>query len=184
MDLPFWALDLKAPKTIHATGEKGHDGDNDMPASMRVEYEFEARGDKPPVQISWYHGSWKPEGVEVYNKNAAVLFEGDDGKLLADYTTRKVFMQAGKEERPVKPSIPDSIGHHEEWLRAIRTGGQATCPFEYGGLLTECGHLGNVSYRAGQKKLEWDAENMRFPNAPDAEQFLQREYRKGWKLEG
>jgi len=184
MDLPYWALGLKYPSTIHATGEKGHDGDNDVPAKMRVEYEFEERPYQPAVHITWYHGGGKPEGAEVYEKNAAVLFEGDDGRLLADYTTRKVFMNAGKEERTVNPSIPDSIGHHEEWLRAIRTGGPTTCPFEYGGLLTECGHLGNVSYRAGQKKLEWDAEAMRFPNAPEAEQFLKREYRKGWSLEG
>jgi predicted dehydrogenase len=183
MDLPYWALDLKYPKTVHATGQKGHDGDNDVPAIMQVEYEFEARGDQPPVHITWYQGGIKPEGAEKYDKTAAVLFEGDEGKLLADYTTRKVFMANGKEARTVAPSIPDSVGHHEEWIRAIRTGHPTTCPFEYGGLLTECGHLGNVSYRAGQKKIEWDAANMKIPNLPEAEQFLKREYRKGWKLE-
>ena len=41
--------------------------------------------------------------------------------------------------------------------------------------------MGNVAYRAG-KKIEWDAENMRIPNAPDAERFLKRDYRKGWSL--
>ena len=41
--------------------------------------------------------------------------------------------------------------------------------------------LGNVAYRAGQK-LEWDAKNMKFPNAPEAEKFLKRDYRKGWTL--
>ena len=42
-------------------------------------------------------------------------------------------------------------------------------------------HLGNVAYRAG-KKLEWDAGNLRCPNAPEADQFLRREYRPGWSL--
>ena len=41
--------------------------------------------------------------------------------------------------------------------------------------------MGNVAYRAG-KKLEWDAKNMKFPNAPEAEKFLGRTYRKGWSL--
>jgi len=182
MDLPYWALDLEYPKTILATGEKGHDGDNECPSKMRVEYEFEARGDQPPVQITWYHGGWKPEGAEVYGKGSAVLFEGDDGRLLADYTTRKIFMEAGKEAQPVKPSIPNSIGHHREFIEAVKSGSETTCNFEYGAKLAEVGLLGNVSYRVGQKKLEWNAKEMRATNVPEADQFIRREYRKGWVL--
>ena len=183
MDTPYWALDLKYPKAIVATGEKGHDGDNDCPNTMRVDYEYEARGDLPPVHVTWYHGGWKPKGAEVYKKGSAVLFEGPDGRLLADYTTRKLFMQAGKEARPVKPSIPDSIGHHREWLEAVRKRDpNTTCNFQNGALLTECGHLGNVSYRVGKKKLIWDAKNRKATNCPEADQFIRREYRKGWTL--
>ncbi len=42
--------------------------------------------------------------------------------------------------------------------------------------------LGNVSYRAGQQKLDWDAEALRATNTSDADPFLQREYRAGWTL--
>ena len=55
------------------------------------------------------------------------------------------------------------------------------CPFSYSGLLTEANHLGNVAYRAG-KRIEWDPVGMRIRNAPEAEAYLGREYRKGWKL--
>lgn len=183
MDLPYWALDLKYPKTIVATGEKGHDGDNNCPHSMRVDYEFEARGQQPPVHVTWYHGGWKPKGAEIYGKGSAVLFEGEYGRLLADYTTRKLFMQAGKEAEPVKPSIPDSIGHHAEWIEAVKAGNPATtCNFQYGALLAEAGHLGNISYRVGKKRLEWDAEQMKATNCPEADQYIRREYRKGWTL--
>ena len=41
--------------------------------------------------------------------------------------------------------------------------------------------LGNIAYRVG-RKLEWDAARMKFPNCPEAEQYLQREYRPGWTL--
>ena len=181
-DLPFWALGLTAPTSVVAHGEKAHDGDNECPELMRVDYEFPARGDQPPVHLTWYHGGWKPKGAEVYNKNSAVLFEGPDGRLLADYNTRKLFMQAGKEARPVEPTIPNSIGHHREWIEAVKTKGRTTCHFEYGGMLTEAGLLGNVSYRAGQKKIEWDAESLNAPNCPEADQFIRREYRKGWTL--
>jgi hypothetical protein len=83
-------------------------------------------------------------------------------------------------QHPLK-SIADSIGHHAEWLRACKTGEPTTCPFSYSGLLTESNHLGNIAYRVG-KRLEWDAKAMRIRNAPAAEQYLGREYRKGWKL--
>lgn len=183
MDTPYWALDLEYPKTVVAVGKKGHDGDNDCPQYMRVDYYHEQRGDLPPVHVTWYHGGWKPEGAEVYGKNSAVLFEGADGRLLADYTTRKLFMEAGHEAHPVEPSIPDSPGHHREWIEKAKAGDpQTTCNFVYGAKLTECGHLGNISYRAGQKKFDWDAENAQTVDCPEADQFIRREYRKGWTL--
>ena len=40
---------------------------------------------------------------------------------------------------------------------------------------------GNVAFRTG-KALEWDAAKLRATNAPEAEKFLRREYRKGWEL--
>jgi hypothetical protein len=41
--------------------------------------------------------------------------------------------------------------------------------------------LGNVAIRESGKRLEWDAENAKFPNEPGAEKWLRREYRKVWK---
>lgn len=182
MDLPFWALKLKYPKTVVGVGKKGHKGENDCPSFMRVDYEFTERDDLPPVHMTWYHGGWKPKGAEIYEKNSAVLFEGDDGRLLADYGTNKVFMEAGKEAKPVKPYLTRPESHHIEWLNAIRNGTPTGSNFAYAGPLTETVLLGNVSYRLGGKKLEWDAENLKVTNAPEADQYLKREYRKGWTL--
>jgi len=182
MDVPFWALDLTYPSTVHAWGKKTYDGDNDMPDAMRVEYEFPARGDKPPVHLTWYQGSYEPEWLGVYGKQSAVLFEGENGRLLLDYKTRKLFLEPGLEAAAVPQTIPDSPGHHKEWIDAIKTGSKPTSPFEYGGLLTEAGLLGNVSYRVGQKKLVWDAVAARATNCPEADRFLQSDYRAGWSL--
>ena len=62
-----------------------------------------------------------------------------------------------------------------------KTGAPTTCPFSYSGPLTETAHLGNVAFRSG-KKIEWDAANLKIPNAPAAEAFLGRDYRPGWSL--
>jgi len=41
--------------------------------------------------------------------------------------------------------------------------------------------LGAVAFRVG-KKLEWDVRNVKATNAPEADQLLSREYRKGWEV--
>jgi len=80
------------------------------------------------------------------------------------------------------PFIPRSPnGHHQDWVDACKGGAPTLSNFEYAGLLTEANHLGNVAYRAG-KKIHWDTQAMRATNAPNAEPFIRREYRKGWKL--
>jgi predicted dehydrogenase len=180
-DLPFWALGLTYPTSIEAKGEKGHDGDNECPNAMQVDYQYPARGSAPPVHLTWYHGGWKPEGAEKYGLSSAVLFEGESGRLLADYGTHKLFMDDGKEARAVKPSIPDSIGHHKEWVEAILGNGKTTCPFTYGAMLTESAHLGNVSYRTG-KRIEWDATKGEAIGCPEAAAIVKRDYRAGWTL--
>lgn len=182
MDVPFWSLDLKYPETVHAWGKKTHDGDNPMPDAMRVEYKFPARGNQPPVHLTWYQGKYKPEWIDVYGKSSAVLFEGENGRLLVDYKTRKLFLEPGLEEPNVPQTVPNSPGHHQEWFQAIRGEGKTSSPFEYGGLLTEAGHLGNVSYRVGQKELVWDSAAARATNCPEADQFLRVAYRTGWSL--
>ena len=83
--------------------------------------------------------------------------------------------------QPPPQTIPRSIGHHAEWIHAIKTNGPTTCNFKYGAMLTEAGLLGNVAYRTG-KKIEWDAENMRAKNCPEAEQFIHHKYRAGWSI--
>ena len=182
MDLPFWALDLRTPISIQAKGQKTSKGDNDVPDNMQVDYHFPARGNQPPVHMTWYHGAWKPKGSEVYANNSAVLFEGTKGRLLADYDTKKFFMGSGSPPSPPPESIPKSIGHWAEWAQACKSRGPTTCNFDYSGALTETVLLGNVSYRARGQKLEWDAPALTATNCSEASEFIERPYRAGWTL--
>ena len=182
-DLPFWALDLDAPLTIEAGGPPPHA--EIAPASMWARYTYAARGKRGPVALTWYQGTEQPallRDKKIPGWDSGVLFVGDEGMLLADYDKHLLLPENkfASFQRP-KPSIAPSIGHHQEWLHACKTGAPTTCPFSYAGPLTEASHLGNVAYRAG-KTLEWDAKNLRFPNHPAAESLLRREYRAGWKL--
>jgi hypothetical protein len=183
VDLPFWALKLDAPLTVEARGPKPHP--DIAPASMQAIYEYGARGGLPPVKLTWYQGLekpqiWKDNGIPKWANGH--LFIGDKGMLLSDY--RKHVLLPEKKFTDFKgpdPFIPRSPGHHEDWVAACKGGAPTLSNFEYAGLLTEANHLGNVAYRA-EKKIQWDTKEMRATNAPNAEQFIRRDYRKGWKL--
>ena len=184
IDLPFWALKLKWPTAVEASGPPVHP--EIAPASMSARYTYEANSEQPALSLTWYQGTSKPEiwtqgGIPKWD--SGVLFVGDKGMLLSDYSK---FVLLPEEKfagyTPPAQSIPKSLGHHQEFIHACKTGAPTTCNFAYSGLLTEANHLGNVAYRAGRKIL-WDHANMRITNAPNAEPFIKRpKYRDGWKL--
>jgi predicted dehydrogenase len=184
IDLPFWALDLKAPLTVEAEGPS-RVGREVAPRWLIARWEFAARGDHPPVKLAWYDGNKRPSlpGGECFpDWPMGILFVGEEGMLIASYSKHELYPKEkyAQVERPDR-SIPDSPGHKAEWLAACKGGDAALCNFDYTGPLTETVLLGTVAYRAGQK-LEWDAENLRVTNCPEANQYLRREYRKGWML--
>jgi predicted dehydrogenase len=182
-DLPFWALKLQAPLTIESSGPPAHP--EIAPASMSATYEYAARGDMPPVKVTWYQGDAKPEIFkrgQIPKWESGALFVGAKGMLLADYAKYKLLPEDTYKDFPLPPqTIPRVKGHHEEWIECCKNGKQPSANFEYSGWLTEANHLGNVAFRAG-KKLQWDPKKLEATNAPEAARFIKRTYRTGWNL--
>jgi predicted dehydrogenase len=185
MDLPYWALNLTSPESVAATGKKTYEGDNTVPDIMQVDYKFPGLKDRGPVHLTWYHGVGGPslDGKTTHaGFGSGVLFVGQKARLLADYGKLKILPEGFAEtvSPPNIKSIPKSIGHHREWTEAIKSNGPTTCNFAYSGLLAEAVLLGNVAYRCGQE-IKWDATKG-VTNVAAAEQYLGRDYRKGWEL--
>jgi len=182
-DLPFWALKLRHPTIAETTGPPLHP--ETTPRWLTIHYEFPKRDDLPPVTLSYYDGGRQPELLKelgLIDWRSGVLFVGSKGMLIADYGRRKLLPENKFADfEPPEPFIPNSIGHHREWIEACKTGGPTTCNFDYSGAVTETVLLGNVSYRTGQR-IEWDAKNLKATNCPEADKYIRREYRKGWTL--
>jgi predicted dehydrogenase len=186
MDLPFWALDLHHPVAVEADGPPVHA--ESTPPWLVVRYQFPARVKEgthwAPLKLTWYHGGKYPTELvseEMHKKwSSGVLFIGKKGMLLADYGRHTLLPEKEFEgfKKPA-PFIQDSLGHHKEWVQAIKTGGTTTCRFDYSGPLTETALLGNVAYRVG-RKVEWDFGKMKAVNEPEADKFIQHDYRKPW----
>lgn len=183
MDLSHWALDLRYPLTVESEGPPVDP--IEVPVWMISTFNYPARGAKPPVKLVWYQGGKRPPFPECTKESwgdDGTLFIGEKGKLQSSYGNHRLLPEADfKDFVSPTPFIPNSIGHHNEWIEACKTGGPTTCNFDYAGALTETGLLGNVAYRVG-KKIEWDPIKLRAKNCPEAEQFIQHHYRKGWKL--
>jgi predicted dehydrogenase len=176
IDLPHWALDLRDPVKVSTEGPPVHP--EGAPNWLIVTWEFPERKGRAPVKLVWYHGGKRPPNLPKWGGNG-VLFVGEKRNMIADYSKYKVLGE-GDFELP-KPSIPNSIGHHKEWIQACKTGSPTTCNFDYSGALTETVLLGNAAFRTGEP-IEWDAANMKAKNTSKAAPFLRREYRKGWAL--
>ena len=193
MDLPYWALGIHLPKTVEAFCETAPTPEV-APVRLRVEYTYFRSEEELRRSgrlswegtLNWYDGGLKPAILREKNLpdwGNGVLFVGDEGMLMADYNQRALFPQEKfADYQAPEQTIPNSVGHHREWINACQAGTQdTTCNFNYSGRLAEAVLLGAVAFRSG-KKLEWDAGTMKATNVPEADKFLSREYRKGWEV--
>jgi hypothetical protein len=153
-------------------------------------YEFPARGEgKPAVKLTWYDPPKKPPMLEEWKldeklRGEGIMFIGENGMMYTNYDTHVLLpAEKFKDATPPPQTIPPSPGHQRQWIDACLKNDPTAvgAPFAYGALLTETALLGVASYRAATP-IEWDAANLKIPNSPDAERFLDYDYRDGWKL--
>ena len=83
----------------------------------------------------------------------------------------------------VEPWLERPESTYIDFVKAIKEGRKAKNDFEISAKLTEIMLLGNIAVLAQSinDSLEYDAENMRFTNLPEANDFFHYEYRKGWE---
>jgi predicted dehydrogenase len=144
----------------------------------------------PPVKLTWYEGTRPPRPDDLEDgrqmpAEGGVFIKGGQGTIMAGVYGESPRIIPEKRMREVKlppKSIPRVKGSHEQdWVRAAKTGTAAGADFAYSGPLTETCLLGNIAKRV-DGRIVWDAENLKITNSPEANRFVQTEYRKGWEL--
>jgi predicted dehydrogenase len=190
---------------------EGNYVDSCPPASI-IHLNYPRKDKKGNIKVSWHDGGLLPERPDELlpeepfgNWDGGVLLVGTKGKLLADCygeNPRLLPTKLMKEKEMPKETIkrvPE--GHYLQWVNACIAGygkGITSSPFEFSGPFTESILMGNLAIRSammvnknlkgwedkylGRKKLLWDAKNMKITNFDEANQFVKREYRDGWKL--
>ena len=145
-----------------------------------------------------------PLGEE--DSSNGVIMIGEKGIMTCATYARnpKIYFNNGDiltEEKGNDTNLPEN-GHQASWVEACKEGfgkekhKALTSSFDFAGPLTEAILMGNLAIRSynlrkrrgnsyeypGRKKLLWDGVNMKITNFEAANQFVKREYRKGWSL--
>jgi predicted dehydrogenase len=188
LDSSVWALDLHEPVSVEAKPVGKMDAEI-TPHGEICYFNFAARGEKPPVRITWYDGGLMPPrpeelGADEALPNRGALFVGDKGLLLCGGAGGKARLLPASKMDAYKipaPTLPRSQGHHRDWVTAIKGGPPAGSNFEYGARLTEIVLLGVLSLRTG-KKIYWNAAKMEANHLPEATAIIKEQYRKGWEI--
>ena len=111
------------------------------------------------------------------------MYVGDKGIMVTGGSPEpKVFPDDLYAGGNMTETIPQTNGHHRDWVDAIKGGAAASSNFEYGAHLTEITLLGVLSLRLGRQKIYWDAENMKAVGLDEADQYIQEPVRKGWEM--
>lgn len=188
MDLAVFALELGAPIAIEA--KSSGVSEETAPRWSIVAYEFPPRGSRPAVKLTWYDGGKKPPAALAKQSrlsgDGCILIGTKDTLYVPSYWGPGTFSSGARttDFGSVPQTLPRFPGaeedhdaaHHLEWLAACRGEGMTLAGFDYAGPMTETVLLGNVALRTG-KRIEWDSQNLRAANAPEADRFIRREYR-------
>ncbi len=200
LDQPFTSLQLGSPTSITASSSPwggSAQSPSTYPLATMVQYEFAARGSMAPVNLYWYDGGLMPPRPALLPDDAPMTAPGSDGgggvlvgeRGLLFYQTYgdrpRIYPESLQAEVDAVPvTLPRiTVSHEMNWVQAAKGEATASSPFAVAAPLTEVMLLGIAALRAGQgRKILYDGANMRITNVPEANQYLTREYRKGWEL--
>ena len=155
LDLAFWALDLRHPDDDRGRRAAGPSREHARAAGTSATSSPPAAS-MPPVTLTWNHGAQsgprdlRREEVPALGLGRVRRRRGDAAGQLPQAACCCPRRSSPTSSRPSRPSRA-SIGHHQEWIDACKTGSPTTCNFDYSGAVTETVLLGNVAYRAGKK---------------------------------
>lgn len=196
-DPVFEALALTAPLSVRSEGPVPNAHSWAVNAVIHYVFPGTRFTEGNTVKVTWYDGDARPpaEIQELVRRKPASpdapawkltdqgsIIIGTEGVLLIPHVDRpRLFPEA--KYAGFKMPVTENANHWHQFVDAIQGKGQTTAGFDYSGPLTEAVLLGSVASRFRNTTLDWNAKKMTF-NVKEANQFVRREYRKGWEVQG
>ena len=186
IDLIWTALNLAPPTVIEVDGPK-------QPHAMynrddlHVTFSHKTENGKT-LKVHWYDGNRRPEGIPADRIDPApgsgVLFVGKEGSLQVHYGYHTLFPKekfAGFQ--PPAPTYPPTVGHHKQWLDAIKANKpeMCECRFEYAAPYMEAISIAANMHREAVDKVAWNPETMQTDSDAVNKRFKPA-FRDGWRF--
>ena len=177
IDLGRWAMGLQAPKAVTCSAAKlGSKGDaQEFPDTMNVTWEYE------DLLFVFEQRLFTPYRMRDHRVDNDNIFFGDEGYMMIDRDGYRVFY---KEKRGPAKNVKwkEDFAHYQNFIDCVKSRRREdlVADIEEGHTSALLCHLGNIAYRTG-RRLEFNAETETFSD-PEANQYLGREYRKGFEL--
>jgi predicted dehydrogenase len=186
---PYRALKLTSPIAVTAYGPPPTSESWATKARVRLTYPgTEYTADKT-VDVWWYDGGELPpdavrEPVGSRFPEQGSIVVGTDGMIVLPHMTAEPFVLPDSKMATLPTVELTDRDHYGEFIDVVLGGGKQKCSanFDYAGPLTESVIIGNVAARFTGETLKFDAKALRFPEKPEANQYLTREFRTGWNV--
>lgn len=185
IDVPFWALELGVPTVTMSSGGRYvvHDcGDA---------YDFhEVMWQFPNFTLTWWTSlvnsyGFDNQGGPGLHRRRCMYFHGTNGTLVGDYELLKIIPEAdrmkGFKLEDVPQVIPDSPGHHREWLDGIRTRKPPSCHVGYHYKIDLAITLSLLSLKLG-RSIRIDPKTEEIVGDNEAARLAIPEYRPPWNF--
>lgn len=192
LDAPFWALNPGMPAVVRPEAHSGNP-EGFVPQRSVIHFEFPGRNNKPPVRFSWFEGGLKPENRPEWKidelPDSGMIMVGERQNIITGLrpNNARLMMSQAEWESWKENEMPEAIiprvkgGPVKEFLRAIKNDGPLPgSNFNYSAALTEMILLGVMSQRFN-KRIEYDAGNMKVLNHPELAVYIKEPARPGWE---
>lgn len=189
IDPVVWSCELGAPTKAWSDGPAPN-GET-FPNSGIIHYEFPGTkytaGDS--LQMTWYDGGEKPAeelaplpAGESLPDNGC-LFIGEKGVLLCRHGGSPQLLPTNQYADFNIDAVAGS-DHYMQWTNACKGTDKTTSHFDYAGPLTETVLLGTIAIRYPGQKIDWNSDELKVTNVPEANAFVRKSYRDGWSVKG
>ena len=184
VDLCLWALDVKFPLKVTASGGRYHFKDDwEFYDTIVTSYEYQDK------MITWESKSCN--NMNYFERGRGVTIHGTEGTLLLDRNGYEIYNQANEKifnyeklEKDVTMGIagggPMTDMHFQNFINAIRSGEKLNSPIEEGNISVTMLLLSNIAWKVG-RVLNLDPSNGHILKDKKAMKMWGREYEPGWE---
>ncbi|MEM9916875.1 MAG: Gfo/Idh/MocA family oxidoreductase [Bacteroidota bacterium] len=192
IDIALYAMGVKAPKSIMASGGKlAYPNDaSETPDTMQAVFEYEN------FNMLWEHaigingGNYgRTEGIAFIGNSGTLVLNRQGWELIPEYDRKEDGIRynriEGLPEQPIPRRANYVVDHAGNFIDAMyaNDASMLNTNIVSGSVAAINAHMGNIAYKTG-RKIYWDATKGNFGNDKEANALINASYHNGWKLPG